>query len=99
MECAHTIAGDWQEDGTPGTVCPAEGICGSRGRFLGCPYMGLHGQGQGATKTCPGWYRKQPLFMDMMRAVRLRDFWANDTPDNLPHPLVEFYFWYEVYKK
>ena len=65
---------------------------------MGCPYAGFAGKGQGATATCPGWYRKQDLFYEMSQASHLRDFWTNMTPDDLTNPLVEFFFWNNVYK-
>ena len=100
QECCEVAAKDWDDKGNAATMCPPDGVyCAfDRARFLGCPFQGFGSKGHGATLNCPGWYRRQPLFLDMMKAVRLKDAWCSCTPDDMPAPLQEFLFWYSVYE-
>lgn len=98
MQAIKTLVCDWTDDGYPGTLCPESGLCSpGRGQYLGCPYYGLAGKANEAATidTCPGWYRKQPLWSEMLRADRLRAFWSSSTPDNLSSVLCDFYYWHD----
>lgn len=90
---------DWTDDGKPATLCPDHGRCDERlQQLFGCPYGGYAGTGTGNVATCPGWYRRQPLWQCISRAMRLRDFWISTSPDEMSYPLQELFFWASIFE-
>ena len=93
---------DYDDSGAPVHLCSKCPKTESIKRILGCGFdpdhkgKSKHTQEAGLHGVCPGWYREQPLFIDIQRYLRLKD--QVTLNQNTPRRVWDLYYWADIFE-